>query len=423
MASLSTEKNGCHVVQVSCVDGKRRSIRLGRCQLRYAESMRISIHELEAAALSGQPISPATARWLKTVQGPIHARMVKAGLCQPREDQLVGKLTRAVMCDAYIERRSDLRAGSRTNLMQTRASLVEFFKSDRDPTTISAAEAKDFKRWLHESRYSEATIAGKIKKVRQFFADAVERRQLRENPFGKIKAGSMKNKARQCYVSRETIDRVLEFCPNVRWRLIISLARYGGLRCPSELHALRWQDIDWERERFIVHSAKTVHQGKPTRVVPLFPELADVLRQAFEQADEGAVHVFSPNLEASANLRTQLNRILSRAGLTAWPKLFQNLRSTRQTELLQSHPRHVVCEWLGNTEEVADDHYFQVTDDHYKKAVQKAVQQLHAESCGELQQTGAKVEKRPENALIAVSCDGLQLQSMTPRGFEPLSPP
>jgi hypothetical protein len=87
--------------------------------------------------------------------------------------------------------------------------------------------------------------------------------------------------------------------------------------------------------------------------------------------------------ECNANLRTQLERIIGRAGLTPWPKLFQNLRSTRETELAESFPLKVVCEWIGNSPEVAVKHYLQVTDEHFERAcsaptgaLHKAVQQM-----------------------------------------------
>jgi hypothetical protein len=63
-----------------------------------------------------------------------------------------------------------------------------------------------------------------------------------------------------------------------------------------------------------------------------------------------------------------LERIIRRAGLTPWPKLFQNLRSTRETELAQHHPIHVVCAWLGNSPAVATKHYLQVRDEDFERA-------------------------------------------------------
>ena len=69
------------------------------------------------------------------------------------------------------------------------------------------------------------------------------------------------------------------------------------------------------------------------------------------------------------NLRTELDRAIRRAGLNPWPKRFQNLRSTRETELIdQGFPEHVVCAWLGNSSKIARKHYLQVTDAHFEAA-------------------------------------------------------
>ncbi len=62
-------------------------------------------------------------------------------------------------------------------------------------------------------------------------------------------------------------------------------------------------------------------------------------------------------------------QIIKRAGLKPWPKPFQNLRSTRETELMEKFPAHVVCGWIGNSEAIALKHYLQVTDDHFERAV------------------------------------------------------
>jgi hypothetical protein len=66
--------------------------------------------------------------------------------------------------------------------------------------------------------------------------------------------------------------------------------------------------------------------------------------------------------------RTQMTRILKRAGITVWPKLFQNLRSSRESELMKAHGVEVACEWIGNTPAVAVKHYPQVTDEDIARA-------------------------------------------------------
>jgi hypothetical protein len=62
-------------------------------------------------------------------------------------------------------------------------------------------------------------------------------------------------------------------------------------------------------------------------------------------------------------------RILKKAAITPWPKLFQNLRSSRQSELIKVHSMEVACEWIGNTPAVALKHYLQITDEDYAKAM------------------------------------------------------
>lgn len=152
-----------------------------------------------------------------------------------------------------------------------------------------------------------------------------------------------------------------------------------------------WGDVDWENDRLTVHSPKTEHHpGGEFRLIPLFPELRRELEAVFDLAEPGTEFIITRYRDVNANLRTQPLRIIKRAGLTPWPKLFHNLRSTRQTELEESFPSHVVCKWIGNSQDVARKHYLQVTDDHFSRAVagdaeavQNPVQQAAAGRCDE----------------------------------------
>src|SRR5262249_32651655 len=156
----------------------------------------------------------------------------------------------------------------------------------------------------------------------------VRRKLIHLNPFVDLKASSQVNRSREYFLSKADASKVLGACPDAQWRLLFALSRYGGLRCPSEHLALKWQDIDWARGRMLVHSPKTEHHpGGDSRFVPLFPELAPYLREVFEQAEPGTEYVITRYRSTNTNLRTQLIRIIRRAGLKPWPKLFQNLRA------------------------------------------------------------------------------------------------
>jgi integrase len=203
--------------------------------------------------------------------------------------------------------------------------------------------------------------------------------------------------------TREDAAKVLDVCPDAQWRLLFALSRYGGLRCPSEHLALQWGDVDWERARITVHSPKTEHhEGKAERVVPLFPELRPYLQAAWDELltdfdpkknKISEQPIITRYRDSNSNLRTQLCRIIKRAGLEVWPKLFQNLRSTRETELAETFPIHVVCSWIGNSEAVAAKHYLQTTDAHFELAASEPTGKLHADLHQDLQSASAADSK------------------------------
>jgi hypothetical protein len=77
------------------------------------------------------------------------------------------------------------------------------------------------------------------------------------------------------------------------------------------------------------------------------------LADAFDAAPEGSVYVVNRYRDGRQNLRTHFLRIIRKAGVKTWGRLFHNLRGSLETELAQDHPVHVVAQWLGNTPKVA----------------------------------------------------------------------
>ena len=80
------------------------------------------------------------------------------------------------------------------------------------------------------------------------------------------------------------------------------------------------------------------------------------------------MYVIARYRSTNSNLRTRLNKIIRAAGLTPWPKLFQNLRSSRSTELATEYPDYVAAAWMGHSTAVANKHYWQVTDADFDRA-------------------------------------------------------
>ena len=247
---------------------------------------------------------------------------------------------------------------------------------------------------------SANTVNDRCKKARQFFASASEYDLIDSNPFSVLKGLTVRaNPDRFAYVDRKTAMAVIDAATDAEFRLLIALCRFAGLRNPSETLSLRWCDVDRAELRMTVTSPKTEHHpGGESRTVPITPDLQSFIEEAWDAAPDGAEFVIESCRHAGKNFRTRMLRTIRRAGFKPWPKPFQNLRSSCQTDLEESFPSHVVCAWLGNSEKVAREHYLQVTDEHFKKAVQKAVQYPAEKGCETLHSSAAQDQKTREKS-------------------------
>ena len=279
-----------------------------------------------------------------------------------------------------------------TNYHQVRLNLVAFFGYDKPLRDITEKDAAEFRAWLEkEEGQAENTLRRRCGRARQFFTAAIKAKLIDENPFDgmPVAVGGSKDKTR--FITGAESQKILKACHDLQWRLIFSLCRYGGFRCPSEVLALTWENVLWDSNRVIVTSPKTKrYKGHESRVIPMFPELAGVLNEAYEMAfdrlasenSDSVATVSGPVVtrytSADQNMRTTFGKIIERAGLKPWPKPFQNLRATRETELTETYPAHVVVSWIGHSEAVARKHYLQTTDLHFEKATNRTPIELVA---------------------------------------------
>ena len=367
MASLFKDSRKNQIVQFADKTGERRTVGIGQISDTGAERIKARIEKLNAASIAGVAIDENTAEWVAGLSDRLHAKLAKLGLIAERAKPASGKLTTlAGFIDGYIATRADVKQNTRDHLTRARGNLVDFFGKDKPIDKITRGDADEFRLHLRKTM-ADNTVRRICGRAKQFFRVAVRKELIAKSPFEDMKGTVVReNREREFFVSRDMATRVLDACPNNEWRLLFALSRYGGLRCPSEHLELCWGHVDWERNRIHVQSPKTEHhEGKEARWIPLFPELRPYLEAAFDEAKPGTEHVITRYRDANANLRTQLHRIIRKAGLDPWPKVFQNLRSTRETELMETFPSHVVCAWIGNSEAVARRHYLQVTDEHF----------------------------------------------------------
>jgi len=348
----------------------RQRLPLGRrLAKRDAEEIKIHIERILQSRKAGLALDERSEQWLAKLPEQLRQMLVKKGVIEDGGRR--AKSTLAGFLDDYINARTDITVGTRSLLRNASDWLRQHFGQEREMDSITLGDADRYRVWLKEQGHAESHIRGLCRKARQFFRAAARRRMIGVNPFADMKwlTDLPSPKSRQFYVTRSLAEHVLAACPCDEWRLIFALARYGGLRCPSELATLKWSDIDWKKGQFIVCDTKRKrHEGKETRDVPLFPELRPFLEACYRAKDRHPEKVIKRVRCTKNNLRTQMTRILKRAGIKVWPKLFQNLRSSRESELMKAHGVEVACEWIGNTPAVAVKHYLQITDEDIARA-------------------------------------------------------
>ncbi len=426
MASIAEDPNGRKRIIFAASDGLRIAIRLGKCDRKAAESFRMRVEKIVSARLIGGSVDDETSRWIASLTDKIHARLAAAGLIKARAS------TRLVdFIDNWIKGRTDVKASTTTVFGHTRRNLVAFFGPDKPLNEITRGNADQWRIYLANQKLEGPTIRRRCGIAKQIFRAAVRQELIVSNPFADLTASGQSNPARSFFITKDVAQKVIDACPDAQWRLLFALSRFGGLRCPSEHLLLRWSDIDWDNGRMVVHSPKTEHHpGGDQRTIPIFPELLIHLRDAFEQREPGTDFVITQYRRANTNLRTQLNRILKRAGIAPWPKLFHNLRASRETELADVYPEHVVCKWIGNSKVIARKHYLQLTDQHFANAIagtaeqpaQKAAQQAVVLPRSIAQTIIAPNQQPPTMPGVAIKCKSLQDKGMGGTGLEPVTP-
>lgn len=376
-------------VQFVDAAGKRRTIRLPDLTLRQLDTVRGHVKALNAARISNTAIDESTARWLAGIDSVLRTKLVAIGLLEDKGAHTVGPFVDDYMRGRLALVKADkLAQRTYSNEQQAFDSLTDYFGADKPFRDISKGDAKDFRDWLLASGgrpvkvcgpeivirerkpLAEATTRKHCARVAALFDYAISKGIIDRNPFDDVPTANLATD-KHAFIDATDALAVMKELPSTEWKLLFALARWGGLRVGSEPRRLRWCDVLWDEQKLLVHSHKTRrYVGHATRLVPLFPELESLLTQRFDEAAEGDTLVL-PFLASrtDASLRDPLMAAIKRAKVTGWAKLWQNLRSTRQTELEDKFPTHVVCAWLGNSKAIAAKHYLQVTDDHYARAV------------------------------------------------------
>ncbi len=374
MANIRCNKRG--VIEIRFMVGDvRRSFYPGKATDRQAEDIGKHLDRLAFCVANDDAPPKHVMAWLSSLPDRQHKRLASWGLATRRKHLAEPKTyPLAKWTEDYINRgKRDESTTKQLNIV--RDNLLAFFDADRCITTIGKGDAEDFRIYLETKARKVAkdeppqglaknTVRRRIGRSREVFNWAVRREIIAKNPFADESITVGNSPDRQFFVPADWIERCIKHANCEDWRIKLAFARYAGMRS-HETRIQRWADIDIPNRKMVVRSNKT----PPERVCPIFPELLPHLMRAKEMAPEGADLVVT-RYTADAGISETFKKIIKRAGLTAWPKLMQNLRATRETELIAEYPIKDVAAWLGNSAPIAMKHYAMTMQSSFERAIQ-----------------------------------------------------
>ena len=377
MASLTQQDSG-YRLQFYGPDKRKRSIWIGSASAKKAEEIKRHVEELIDARKLGVKPSPETVKWAVSVDSRIRNLLTDYGMMHAEITQSVeaSRTTCMSMMDEYIEAKQHVGPKWRINFKQAKGWFFKFFPDDKLLTEVTDVECVAWLEWMTiEKKLAQATAGQHLKRCRQIFKSALLRRMIPVNPLSAVKASTSSDESRNLLVDSEDAEKIIAQTPDLEWAALIALARYGGLRCPSEVYKLRWSHILWTQNKFLVHSPKTTRYGKSKRFFPITPGLRKHLEPLYNAVAPGVdvpsdALVITRYRAGEKNLRTQLARFIERAGLPELPKPFMNMRASARFDFEQygQFTSDELNAWFGHSEAIARKHYGRLADVSYSKA-------------------------------------------------------
>ena len=213
MASITREsKNGKTQYRLEYRDknNRRKKIRLGGINRKSAEAIAAKVQTIVSSQIAGDSLPADTARWLSEIGDDLHGKLSRHGLCHPRDESTVGQFTTKFI----RQHQSKVGDYGIASLERTKKLLSEHFGPDKPLRAITPEEAQQFRDWLVDERgYAQATVAGHIKRAKQFCGAAVKTNAIPSSPFSDVLAGTQANDSRSYYVPCEVVEKAISMAP------------------------------------------------------------------------------------------------------------------------------------------------------------------------------------------------------------------
>ncbi len=162
-------------------------------------------------------------------------------------------------------------------------------------------------------------------------------------------------------------------------KVLSALCRLAGLRL-GEARELPWSGkaadsegqehgvgVDWERQRLCLVGNHKGQRGRKYREVPICRRLEQLLTEAFEVAEPGAVTVTGLS---GNNLHKRAGEYCTAATVKKWPGFFQAMRSSCKNDWkVAGFAEPTYTTWAGHSPEVSRKHYVVPTEQEFHAAI------------------------------------------------------
>lgn len=268
--------------------------------------------------------------------------------------------------DVFLSQR-DIKKSTRREYEITLRVALEYLH-DEPIDTITRQHAADLRaKLIARDGCGDFTTRKHLRNLKTMFGEAHRQGIIPYNPFDQEKTAPPTIDHQWTYIDPTTAERILGEAPDSRWRVLIALCRYAGLR-KGEAIRLAWEDVDLAGRWLTVRNLGRRHTTKDReRRVPLQPRLADLLAERFHDAADGQQTVVGMSYGHIAGGGDRSGQkiyraMLKRAGVIGLDKPFHTLRKSCETDWLAKYPVHDVCKMLGHDPSVAYKHYHQVSE-------------------------------------------------------------
>jgi len=237
MASLFKRPGGHRWIQFTDIDGKRKTIRLGKIAASNAATVKLRVESLLSSRILGCLPDEDTARWLTAIPPALASKLSAVGLVEKRIATSLDELLQ------YAEENQVSRSKTDSNEHRhARSHAREFFDTEKPLHRFTRTDGKRFFAWMLDEDnglgLARSTADKRFGKVKRYFQAAVDNRWITDNPFVDIQTKAKNPRDRDVEIERDIITRILEGIVDPKFRLVVALCRYGGLRTPSEPFSL-----------------------------------------------------------------------------------------------------------------------------------------------------------------------------------------